>query len=303
MKRFFVLLLVGLITGGVLFAEEGLLIDFNNLAVADTELDFSSVAGASFTDAEKAEMKVSLTVEDWRVVLNSSARSVENQSMSYTREASVSGGSFAGQSALGVRVHFPLGPFNAWALVQPAFEIPAYSGVGGSQFDGFGVLQNVSVIKEIQVNVYGLNYPHALSIVLEDQENREVEYFLGNLEFDGWRLLTWRNPAYIEDVRNRELATYPLYPNLAPFVKLKGLRIYRDALKEGGDFVTYIKDINVIYDQATISTVRDIADEEIWGLIDERSKARNDAQIRRLGERQVLEFQARQLQDQSSAQQ
>ena len=280
MKRFFILILVGVIAGASLFAEEAFIIDFSTLDPGSTEINFSTNDGT--------EVSVSLAIEEWEVMLNSSARSVANQSISYTRLASVSGGEYQGDTVMGVRVRFPVEPFNAWALVKPPFEIPEYYGQGGGQFDGAGVLKNVGVIKEIQVNAYGLNFPHGLSIVIKDQDYREREYFLGNLEFDGWRTLVWQNPAYIEDVRNRELRKYPLYPNLAPSAKLMGFRIYRDASKEGGDFVTYIKDVNVIYDRALIEVETDIDDEAIWGIIEDRSEARNAAQTQRLGETQLL---------------
>ncbi|MGI9255995.1 MAG: flagellar filament outer layer protein FlaA, partial [Salinispira sp.] len=127
--------------------------------------------------------------------------------------------------------------------------------------------------------------------------NKEKEYFLGSLEFDGWRQLTWQNPAYIEDVRNRELSKTPLYPFLTPYAKLVGFRIYRDETHVGGDFITYIKDVDIIYDQALLETQRDIDDETIWGIIETRGDVRTTAQNYRLGERLRLESQEREKQD------
>ncbi|NCN06204.1 MAG: flagellar protein, partial [Spirochaetales bacterium] len=85
MKRFVILLLVALMASTVLFAEESVLIDFATLtadwpadAPAENEatmLDFSVAAGSSFTAEEKAQMKTSLFIENWEVLLNSSARS------------------------------------------------------------------------------------------------------------------------------------------------------------------------------------------------------------------------------------
>jgi hypothetical protein len=319
MKRFFILFLVAIIASTALFAEEATLIDFNTLTAdypADdpaqneaTLIDFSVAAGSSFTDEEKAQMKTSLFIENWEVVLNSSARSVENQSMSYTAAAPISENArrYAGETALGVRVHFPVEPFNAWALIQPPFEIPAYSDVKtanadgtltvdpenegrGEQFDGFGVIKNVAVIKSISVNVHGLNFPQGLSVILKDHENREREYFLGYLDFDGWKTMTWSNPAYISEVRNRELRTYPLYPNLAPMVKLMGFRIYRDAAQQGGDVITYIKDVSIVYDKAVLTLERDIEDEAIWGILQDREQARRNSELSRLGNLQVLRY-------------
>lgn len=319
MKRFFILFLVAIIAGTAVFAEEATLIDFNTLTAdypADnptqnerTLLDFSSAAGSSFTDEEKAQMKTSLFIENWEVVLNSSARSVENQSYSYTKEAVVNdtANRYPGEATLGIRVHFPLAPFNAWAMIQPPFEIPAYSDIKtvnadgtvtvdpatagqGNQFEGFGVIKNVAVLKSISVNVQGLNFPMGLSIILKDAENMEHEYFLGYMDFDGWKTMTWANPAYVEQVRNRELKVYPLYPKLAPMVKLMGFRIYRDGAQEGGDFITYIKDVSIVYDKAVLTLERDINDEQVWGILDQREQARRNAETQRLGNLQVLRY-------------
>lgn len=319
MKRFFILILVAIIAGTFVFAEEATLIDFNTLTAdypADnpvqneaTLIDFSTAAGSSFTEEEKAQMKTSLYVENWEVILNSSARSVGNQSRSYTAAAPVRDDAvqYPGETTLGVRIHFPTEPFNAWGIVQPPFEIPAYSDVKtvnadgtlsvdpadegqGEQYDGYGVLKNVAVVKSISVNVHGLNFPQGFSVILKDHENREREYFLGYLDFDGWRTMTWSNPAYIEEVRNRELTTYPLYPKLAPMVKLVGFRVYRDAAQEGGDFVTYIKDVSVVYDKAVLTLERDIDDEAIWGILQQREESRRNAEVERLGNIQVLRY-------------
>ncbi len=93
MKRLFVFVVVGLFLGGTaLFADTSVLIDFSKLS-ADTTLgtqttpsengatliDYSNVAGASFSDTEKAIMKSSLAIGNWGVELASSARSVANR--------------------------------------------------------------------------------------------------------------------------------------------------------------------------------------------------------------------------------
>ena len=318
MKRFVILLLVALIAGTVLFAEESVLIDFATLTPdwpADapseneaTMLDFSIAAGSSFTAEEKAQMKTSLFVSNWQVILNSSARSVVNQGQSFTRPALVRDGAtqFANETVLGIRVRFPDEPFNSWALVRPPFEIPAYMDVTtldgdtlvtpqeevgrGRKFDGFGVIKNVGVLKSISVNVHGLNFPHGFSVILKDQNNVEQEYFMGYLNFDGWRNLTWNNPNYVTGVRNRELRVFPLYPNSAPMLKFVGFRIYRDAAVTGGDFVAYVKDVSLVYDKAVLDIERDIDDEAIWGILQGREEARRNQELLRLGNLQVLRY-------------
>jgi len=319
MKRMFILVAIALFAAGSLFAEEAVLIDFSKLT-ADiipnqdnvptqnraTMMDFSHLAGGSFTTEQKEVMKTSLAIPNWDVVLASSANTVANQSKSYTLEAP----SKQFGSVMGVRVHFPLGSFNSWARVQPPFEIPAFEAMAqvaddgtpmepteedrASQYtrfeDGYGVVKNVGVIKSLAVNVYGLNFPHALSAILVDADGNEQVIFMGYLNFDGWGEIRWDNPAYITEVRNRELRLFPLYPKSTPFVKFGGFMIQRDAAHEGGDFITYFKDVKVIYDKAVIDTDRDIEDENLWNIIEERETSRKNAEMGRFGQMQVLRY-------------
>ncbi len=335
MKRLFVIVFVGLLLGGTagLFADESVLIDFTKLGAdqtlgtnktptenAATLVDYSAVAGASFTDEEKAAMKSSLALSNWQVTLASSARSIVNQSVTMTKEAATSptakqfnGQDMANKKILGVRIHFPVESFNSWAIIQPPFDIPAYADKDslqgatmqvadadkgkGEKFNGYGVVKNVGVLKSLSITVYGANFPNGLGVVVADQDGNEQTLFMDYLQFDGWRTLTWNNPNYITDVRNRELRKYPLYPKGEPYLKLIGIVIYRDAAQEGGDFVTYIRDISVTYDKAIIETQRDINDEAIWGILQQRNEARRLAELKRLGNVQVLRFLEQQKMD------
>jgi hypothetical protein len=327
MKRLFIFVVVGLLLGGTaLFADTSVLIDFTKLA-ADTAIgkettptqngatliDYSDIAGASFTDEEKAIMKSSLALGNWGVELASSARSVANQSMSFTKEATTSatakqfnGEDMANKKVLGVRVHFPIDPFNSWAYITPPFEIPAYQDKTtlqgdklvvadadkgmGSKFDGYGVVKNVGVLKSLSITVYGANFPNGLGVVVSDADGTDQVLFMDYMQFDGWRTLTWNNPNYVTDVRNRELRRFPLYPRGMPYLKLKGIYIYRDSQQTGGDLVGYFKNIMITYDKAVINPVRDINDEQVWGIMQQRNEARRLAEVRRLGNIQVLRF-------------
>ena len=170
---------------------------------------------------------------------------------------------------MGFRVHFPVAEFNSWARIQPPFEIPAFepkatsttratspmpprprhrSATPGSPASraattpntkittAFGVVKNVGVIKSVAVTVKGLNFPHGLSVVLKDADGNEQTIFLGYLNFDGWKELVWDNPAYVQDVRNRELRIFPLYPKTTPMVKFDGFLVTRDAAQRGRRF-------------------------------------------------------------------
>jgi len=327
MKGIIILLVISLLSAGMLFADEAVLIDFSRL-VADirvdlgveqadqdpearpnqnrrTVMDYGQVAGGTFTPAQRALMKTSLAIENWDVVFNSSARTIQTVSNSLVREAP----SRQWETVMGVRINFPLGPHYAKATIRPPFEIPAYEPMAEvtddgtildstgngitdpSRFeDGFGVLKNVGTIRSVAVNVYGLNFPHGLNTILIDSEGNERTVFMGFLNFDGWAELTWNNPQYIFEVRNRDLRLYPLYPQTMPFVKFGGFRVDRDADNIGGDFITYFKDVKIIYDKAVLDTERDINDEEIWGIINQRETAKRVFEMERFGHNQILRF-------------
>jgi hypothetical protein len=320
MKRMLIFVAVVLLVTGSLFAEEAVLIDFSLLKadiVPDpnnpdvlthnrrTMMDYSQVAGGSFTTEQKSVMKTSLAIANWEVLLASSSRTVDNMVKSYIREAP----SKQWGTVMGVRIHFPVEPHNAWGIIKPPFEIPAFEpqatvnddgtidpaegdGITGpSRFEEqYGVLKNVGTIKSVAINAYGLNFSHGLSTIIIDSTGAQKTMFMGYLNYDGWGELVWNNPAYIQEVRNRDLRIYPLYPASTPFIKFGGLLIQRDAAKEGGDFIGYFKDVKVIYDKAVLDTDRDIEDESLWHIILDRETARKVWEMERFGQNQVLRY-------------
>ncbi len=303
MKRFGILLGIMLIAVSFsVSAVESVLIDFSTLTAdmedgnnSATTVDFSGKAGVGYTDEEKQLMKTSLAIKNWDVVLNSSARTVMNQRLSYTMEAPVRADAlnYGGDTVMGIRVHFPEDPFNAYAVVQPPFMIPGYmqkdeNDKTGSKFDGFGIVKNVGAIKSIAVSVYGSNFTNGLGLILRDQNGVERNIFLDYLDFKGWRDLGWVNPSYIDDIRNRELKKYPLYPRTTPMQQLIGFILYKDAAQDGGDVITYIKDVTIKYDYAVLPGVDDIDNEALWGILSQREESRRTAEWSKLGEIQVL---------------
>ena len=326
MKKTFILVAMAfLLMGAVAVAEEAIIIDFallNADIIADpngkmtqnrrTVMDYGKVAGASYTDEQKALMRTSLALEQWDVELNSSAQNPLSVATSTIKEAEVraEGEKFAGQKLMGVRILFPEWTNNANAKIKPGFLIPAYEKMaqvddqgnlqeptdedkasGKSRFEeGFGVVRNTGVIKSIAVNTYGMNFPHGLYVLLRDQNNVVKRYFMGYLLFDGWREMIWNNPSYIANVKSRELRLYPVYPTALPHVIFEGFLITRDAAHDGGDAIAYFKDVKIIYDKAVLTTVRDFADEDIWGIQAERETKRKKIEVEKFGHTQVLRF-------------
>ena len=135
-----------------------------------------------------------------------------------------------------------------------------------------------------------MNYPEGLYVLLEDTDGVERRYFMGYLGFDGWKELTWNNPQYITEIRNREIRVYPIYPRGLPFVKFTGFQITRDAADIGGNYIGYFKDVKIIYDKALLTTDRDIADEDLWGIINKKEKARQAAEMARFDNKQVNRY-------------
>jgi hypothetical protein len=306
MKRFFTVLGVALFLASGTFAEQATLIDFSKLIGegdsglhAQTTIDYSRQAGSAYSAEDKSKMKISLAIPSWEITLASSSQTTENMTLSQVTAAPVKqdAARFGGETVMGVRIHFPTFGINSYAIVRPPFTIPAYATLGdgkdqnakaGAQFDGFGVLKNVGVIKNIQVNVLGRNYSNRLSLLLENENGEEQEIVMGYLNFDGWKSLQWNNPNYQTEVRNRDLKVQPLYPRSAPFLKLKGIKIHRDAAEDGGDVVSYIKDIKVIYDQAVVDRNADVDDEAIWGILKQREESARNFELSKLGNLQVL---------------
>jgi hypothetical protein len=333
MKR--VIIFIGILllfTTNMVLAETATLIDFSQLekdyatGIDETDpqkldqnqrtlINYGNEAGSGFTDEDRKKMLTSLAIDNWRVTLASSSRTVARQSLCYTKEAKTSpnaddfeGEDMKEKTIMGIRIRFPESAFNSYAEIKPPFEIQAYQDMdtvqadgslvvedadkgNGDKFEGFGVLKNVGVIKNIEVMVYGANYPHALEIVLMDETYQESRHHICYLDFDGWGRRTWTNPNYIADVRNRELQKYPLYPRSVPYVKFNGFVIYRDGSTMGGDFITYFKDVKVTYDLA-VSEIDNpqINDERIWHILEDRNTARKQAEYKRLGARMVLEM-------------
>ena len=282
------------------------LIDFSTLdeggnapTLGFEELFGGNFATSLFSEDEKAAIQASLFLyprereEDnrWRVELASSSRRVAAvrksgvQSVPVTR--TVEGFAEAGENVLGVRVFFPDGNFNGWALLRPPFTIP----FGDSRFVEFGLIENVSEIEYINLTIYGLNHPHGVSVVLEDQAGTQKEYFMGFLNFTGWRTMTWRNTQYLGNINKRTLEeSLPVYPNLTNRMRLVGVRFYRSSEVDGGDLVTYIKDVSVGYERQSVTALQDFDHEDQWQIEATQDRERHQAESRRLGNTELLRF-------------
>jgi hypothetical protein len=151
-------------------------------------------------------------------------------------------------------------------------------------------------VKALSVTAYGNGFPHALYVLLKDESDVTHRYYMGSLQFDGWKELKWNNPQYLSSVRSRTLKSTPLYPHQeVPYLKFIGFEVVRDPQKAGGDFISYFKDVKIIYDKAQSESIRDILEEDQWGIVQAREEAKQKAQLSTFAEKQVLRFAAQEL--------
>jgi|GEM_PF-302041 len=289
--------------------DQYLLINFGKVHDADTEVnftedlaagkdlagyelpDFSNLPGNYYSEEDIDRMAVNLKLHNWVVDLSESSRSVLNNELSKSRAVT----SESKGTVLGVSIHFPETPLSGSAFIHPPFDFPIDYGVkdnnalkdGRNNDYGLGILHNTGPIKSASVEVYGRNYPHGLSVVLERDDNSTEEIFLGYLNFRGWRELKWENPNYIKDVRERRIEQRPLYPHQIPFIRFKGFRIYRTTEMAGGYFIGYFNTVKVVHDLdlAYLNDEKDIDDENFWYIIKRYEIVNKYRELRQLAER------------------
>lgn len=266
--------------------------------------------------------QLDLALENWQVELNSSARTVENIAKSYTKEV-FSYNEKVGTAAeapykkyFGFRIHFPTHKYNAYAKIGPAYDIPAFDSRGRpinySLFDETqgddkckadeacveksyeGVMHNVQQIKNIVVRVSGRNFPHGFAIRLRDQNDEVSEYFLGYLDFAGWRLLKWENPNYVHSFTADELFRIPLYPMEIPYRVFDSFIVYRSGNHIGGDFVGYIDWVKMDFDLAVspdeLNQI-DVDDDSWWYILRDQNAEKNKKLLEKYSEEIDLRMQ------------
>ncbi len=217
-------------------------------------------------------------LNNWDVELGESSGDIKNKILSYCK--SVKSQRFG--NTLGVRIHFPKWNNNSYALIKPPFPIKIYDTNGQFINAENGVIPNVSEVKSVSVWVNGRNFNFGLAIRMKDRFENIHEFFMGWLYFDGWRKLTFTNPNFTENINAKKLKREPLYPYDIPYLVFDSFVIYRPADQIGGDFVTYIANMEIEYTPYFVDSEDDIKDEEVWGIITKRMLRRQEAEERRL---------------------
>ncbi|MCX7821569.1 MAG: flagellar filament outer layer protein FlaA [Brevinematales bacterium] len=217
-------------------------------------------------------------LQNWDVELGESSGDIKNKILSYCK--SVKSQRFG--NTLGVRIHFPKWNNNSYALIKPPFPIKIYDTNGQFINAENGVIPNVSEVKSVSVWVNGRNFNFGLAIRMKDRFENIHEFFMGWLYFDGWRKLTFTNPNFTENINAKKLKREPLYPYDIPYLVFDSFVIYRPADQIGGDFVTYIANMELEYTPYFVDGEDDIKDEEVWGIITKRMLQRQSAEEKRL---------------------
>lgn len=273
--------------------DDASLLRFNDL--------YRSSAGLSLSEEERASVQLSLAIPYWTFSFNPSARSPRRVRSSDVRHVAAANDAtnFAGQNVLGMRFNFGAGDYPSWVLIQPPYVIPRVQQelISGTtiDFSQRGVIENVSQVQSISVEVYGLNYPHRLSILFEDTDGIVKERFVGYMEFSGWRTLTWENPHYIPptldvdglpiEIPNNKI----LYPRNLSSIAFRGLRVWKSGSRPVGDFVGYVKEIRMNYDPLPTGA-SDFDHERVWQVRTQEARNANRSQQIRQGPLRVYEI-------------
>jgi len=185
----------------------------------------------------------SLALSNWRSVLVSADHSQENPPDSYIKEIKVEGE----LSVAELRVTFPQVNNTALAVILAPPDIIEEAD------KGLGKLNNVGVIKSISINIKGNNYSNNIGIILMDVNGHKQIISMGDINFEGWKTITWSNPDYIKQIITREKNWGTELENQKlPFIAFVGFIIYKDTNQQSGEFTTYIKDISINFNVARL---------------------------------------------------
>ncbi len=276
--------------------EEGLkrvLIDFTEIASRDLFYDYGASLGIQLEGAEADQLKQSYNISNWKVSVQSSLQYPQVLEKSQVKAANVTGGVYQGEQVLGVRTYFPDYNYEMAIEIQPPYS--PFNTISQREFDpfgpykGIGYLDNVGDIYKATITVYGLRQEEHIFVVTEDSDGNTYEYPFGALNFIGWRELVWENPDYlIKDTSTR--INLPIYPQYSSDLVLKSVKVVHSSYHKNPDFVTYVRDINVIVDQAETSIDNDIENEEIWNIINENTYEKRSTQIKALDMQLYFDF-------------
>jgi hypothetical protein len=103
------------------------------------------------------------------------------------------------------------------------------------------------ITKTISVWVAGRNFNHDLVLLVQDFFGRNYEFYVGRLNFIGWKKLTVAIPPQAEDGFSGVVQTNYHYHNKMG-IKITGFRINCDPLEAYGSYYIYFDDLRAVTD-------------------------------------------------------
>ena len=131
------------------------------------------------------------------------------------------------------------------------------------------MIKDVGMIKSIRAFIQGKYYPHSLYVNLKDQHDSKRNYFIGFLDFQGWKEIEYINPNYLNDIKFVDIDAIPLlplYPRHEPHIRLDSIAFFKHADEIAEDFITYIAWIEVDYKTGISQDEGEVDDEAVWEI-------------------------------------
>nr|AGS54372.1 putative flagellar filament outer layer protein FlaA [uncultured bacterium contig00015] len=103
------------------------------------------------------------------------------------------------------------------------------------------------ITKTVSVWVAGRNFNHDLVLLIQDYFGRNYEFFVGKLNFIGWKKLTVAIPPQSEDGYSGVVQRSYHYNNQMG-IKIMGFRIDCDPIEAYGSYYIYFDDLRAVTD-------------------------------------------------------
>jgi len=103
------------------------------------------------------------------------------------------------------------------------------------------------ITKTVSIWVAGRNFNHELILLIQDFFGRNYEFYMGRLNFMGWRKLTVAIPPQAEDGFSGVVQRNYHYNNQMG-IKIMGFRIVCDPMEAYGSYYIYFDDLRAVTD-------------------------------------------------------
>ncbi len=211
---------------------------------------------------------------------------------------------------LRIQIHFPISKTPYKVFIMPKFPIYEYDLDGkpinrSRQLDengnvnngnNAGVIDNVLQIKDIELDVIGINSHNRIYVVLSDQEGNLKRYFVGwtypqftdkmpneSVTYEVvdstryyYQPLKWSNSKYVVEPVNYIINPLPTIAEELKYIKFYALIIESDDSNIGENATFFVKSIKIIYDKQFLDRKlkADIENTDLWSRLVEIGKTK-----------------------------